>query len=234
MTVALGIDFETTGLNHNSDLITEIGAVLWDTDRNSPLKLYSELITIPRQLTEEIIQLTGITDEMLETFGKPLVEGIGQLAEMAECADWLVAHNAEFEKSFIAAALEQVGSVDSLVDRDWIDTKTDLPYTRGEGRYSLRHICADHGFINPFPHRAVFDVMAMLTLMGKYPFPAVVEIAKSPTIKVIAKVSYEKRDDAKNAGFYWDGETKIWSRNYKKILFERENPKFPFLIQIVQ
>ncbi len=74
----LGIDLEginenlvEKGVNLNVDRVTEIGAVLWDTRINQPIKVYSELIDEADRLplTEEVIELTGIDEILLRDWG---------------------------------------------------------------------------------------------------------------------------------------------------------------------
>ncbi len=98
-------DIETTGFNATHDKITEIGAVRLTEGKIT--ETFSELINPEMQLPQKIVQLTGITDEMLadkETIDKVLprfMEFVGDAA--------LVAHNASFDTGFIAAKLNQLG-----------------------------------------------------------------------------------------------------------------------------
>ena len=64
--ILLGLDFETTGLNFDTDRITEIGAVLWDTKEGKPIALHNHLVKHDDAppITEEVEQLTGITQAM--------------------------------------------------------------------------------------------------------------------------------------------------------------------------
>lgn len=96
-------DTETTGFNPYSDQMIEIGAVkIKDgqiTDR------FDELINPGRKLPEKIVELTNITDEMLqdkdteENATKRFMEFIGDLP--------LVAHNAKFDIGFMEAAYDK-------------------------------------------------------------------------------------------------------------------------------
>lgn len=97
-------DLETTGLDPNiGNSIIEIGAVkIKDgiiTDR------YDELIDPKRNLPEEIIKITSITDEMLK--GKR-EEEIAVVDFMKWVGDLpMVAHNARFDMAFILKAYEK-------------------------------------------------------------------------------------------------------------------------------
>ena len=93
------------------------------------------------------------------------------------------------------------------VKRPWIDTCTDVPYPPSVGSRTLRYLAADHLFINPFPHRAIFDVMTMLTVLSHYNVEEIAVLAKSPVIHVQAKVGYDEREKAKARGYMWEGQT---------------------------
>ncbi len=66
----LGIDVETTGLDTNNDRITEVGLVVWCTEKHAPLYLYNVNLLWPDmpELTPEITALTGIDLEHLQEF----------------------------------------------------------------------------------------------------------------------------------------------------------------------
>ena len=94
-------DLETTGLYPNSgDSIIEIGAV--KISKGKIIDRYDELVKPDKQLTLEITNITGITNDMLndkrneESVVRDFMEWVGDLP--------MVAHNAKFDVSFIEKA----------------------------------------------------------------------------------------------------------------------------------
>lgn len=94
-------DLETTGLHANEgDSIIEIGAVKMQNGKI--IDTYDKFIDPKTNLSDEIISITGITNEMLK----------GQLTEEEVVKDFIswigdlpvVAHNAKFDMSFINMA----------------------------------------------------------------------------------------------------------------------------------
>lgn len=96
-------DTETTGLNAGIDQMIEIGAVKVKNDEI--IERFDELIACPRKLPKIITELTNITDEMLEgcdteeNVTKRFLEFIGDRP--------LVAHNAQFDISFVESACKK-------------------------------------------------------------------------------------------------------------------------------
>lgn len=221
----LGLDFETSGLDPQQDRIIEIGAVLWDTDRKAPLEVLGRLVQHPGlKLSDEITQLTGITQEDLDQQGIPIETALARLRELLDHADFVVAHNGnQFDRPFLEEALNRASLMDLLWNKPWIDTMTDVPYPESIRTRKLNHLAADHQVFNPLPHRAVFDVVVMLQILSQYPIAEVVELAKSPTLEIRANVSYEDRNLAKDRGYRWDGERKIWFKTIKELHLDRES-----------
>ncbi len=214
----LGVDVETTGLEaaDDKDVITEVGAVLWDVPTCRPLAMLSATIALEpaRELTEDIQRLTGITPEMVAApIGRPETEVLVELMRLAELAGWYVAHNAPFDRSFLTAAAER--NFLELPQRPWIDTSADVPYPAGMQTRKLVHLAAEHGFLNPLAHRAVFDVLTMLKLVGRYPFEEITAIAKSPPVLLVGRHAFEQNNLAKACGFRWDASRKEWTRLVK-------------------
>ena len=94
-------DLETTGFNAGgADSIIEIGGV--KINNGEIIDRFDELINPGRKLPQKIIELTNITDEMLEgkdneeNTVKKFKEWVGDLP--------MVAHNAKFDVSFIVMA----------------------------------------------------------------------------------------------------------------------------------
>lgn len=223
--IVLGVDLETTGLDPINDKIIEIGAVLWDTEQNKPLKLISELIQSEVTVSEEITRITGITNEDLQKHAIPLAEGMKRLKELVDVSQYFVGHNGrEFDKLFLDKACADVGI---SCDLPWIDTLQDIPYPETISSRKLTHLCAEHGFLNPFSHRAVFDVLSMLEVLSKYDFTEVEKYQQSPEMKLVAKVSYDDREKAKRAGFRWDPQGKTWYKKVKECQLPQLNFDFP-------
>lgn len=93
----VAFDLETTGTKPQSDMIVEIGAVMFDGAQ--ALKGYGTLINPGIPMPPDASAVNGITDEMLR--GQPRIADI--LDEFAEfCGDLpLVAHNAPFDFKFL-------------------------------------------------------------------------------------------------------------------------------------
>ena len=113
----VAFDLETTGLSSKTDLIIEIGAVLMENGRE--VDRFQTFVNPGRKLDRKIVELTGITDEMLvdaptieDVFPK-FVEFVGNRV--------LVAHNSEFDTGFIRAECQrqnipyQFTSADTLI-----------------------------------------------------------------------------------------------------------------------
>ena len=101
----VAFDLETTGLSSQNDRIIEIGAVLMRGGEE--LDRFQTFVDPHRQLEKKIIELTGITDEMLQ--GAPSIEEV-----LPKFLDFvgdrvLVAHNSDFDTGFIRAECSRQG-----------------------------------------------------------------------------------------------------------------------------
>jgi DNA polymerase-3 subunit epsilon len=227
-----GVDVETTGLDPAKDTITEIGAVLWDVDELKPAALFSATIATDEEVPAEIQKLTGITPDLLKVpIAVPLFSALRRLSMFASQSLYYVAHNAKFDREFLKNAAEKVAKAEGLslkavplLAKPWIDTKTDLPTEVKTSK--LVYLAAEHGFLNPFAHRAVFDVLTMLTVMSRYPFEEVIDLQASPSVLVTARTQYNERHLARDAGFHWNADVKAWQMNIKKCRLEGR--EFPF------
>ncbi len=101
----VAFDVEATGLSPERDRIIEIGAVRMR--EGEVLDRFSTFVDPERLLTDAIVELTGITDEMLA--GAPSErEAITGFLEF--CGDLLlIAHNASYDLSMMKAACRRLG-----------------------------------------------------------------------------------------------------------------------------
>ena len=101
----VAFDLETTGLSSQHDVIIEIGAVRMKG--NDVLDTFQTFVAPHRALSPKIIDLTGITDAMLD--GAPEIGDV--MPEFLKFVGGrpLCAHNADFDIGFVTAACERLG-----------------------------------------------------------------------------------------------------------------------------
>lgn len=98
-------DIETTGFYARKDKITEIGAIR--IRNNEIVDSFSALVNPERLIPTEVVELTGITDDMVRN--EPTIDQV--LPRFMEFVNGavLVAHNAKFDTSFIFSSCDDLG-----------------------------------------------------------------------------------------------------------------------------
>ena len=228
-----GIDVETTGLDAQKDRITEIGAVLWSSIEKQPVRIMGFLVKPGIPIPAELEKLTGITNAMVDAYGVGPKASVTAVATLAAQAQFFVAHNAEFDKGFIEAEFKRQGV--PMPALPFIDTRTDLPpaaYQLGKSA-SLKYMACDHGFTYP-AHRAVNDVLAMFEILGRYDIEETVKRAQTPNVKVRAVVSFDDKHLAKERGYYWKPEQKLWIKPLKLDEVDAEKEAAPFPVVLME
>ena len=101
----VAFDLETTGLSAANDRIIEIGAVIMKNGEE--IDRFQTFVDPERSLEKRIVELTGITDEML--VGAPKIEKV--LPEFLKFIGdrVIVAHNSDFDTGFIRAECRRQG-----------------------------------------------------------------------------------------------------------------------------
>ena len=147
------VDIETTGTDITSDKITEIGAVR--IKNGVILESFQTLINPGVSLSKKIIELTGITDEMLEDKPK-MAEVYPDFVKFLSNATF-IAHNADFDYRFLKKAGQEYGY---FLRNDYIDTlavaRKVLPWLPN---HKLNTVC-EHYKIEFRHHRALSDALA--------------------------------------------------------------------------
>jgi DNA polymerase III epsilon subunit family exonuclease len=156
------VDIETTGLEPVSNEIIEVAAL--KVEKGEIADVFNRLIRVEKPLPAEIINLTGITDEMLAEGGDK-VEVLRALLAFVEDRP-LIAHNAEFDLPFLNHHLD-LALGKKLANRQICTLKLSRKIVPGLPSYRLGKL-ADH-FAIPAPvvHRAHGDVEITFNLWLK-------------------------------------------------------------------
>ncbi len=149
----ISVDLETTGLNPKHDKIIEIGAVKVRDGRIEDQ--YHTLVSPRRDLAEKVVELTGITDDMLRK--APGIEDcIGDFLDFAEDLP-LLGHHVIFDFSFLKRAAV---NLDMVFERKGIDTlKICRRFMPPEEKKNLESACSYYGIKREQAHRALADAI---------------------------------------------------------------------------
>lgn len=232
----LALDFESSGLSFTEDRVIEVGMALYDVELRQSVRQYGFLVKPDKDIDPrhwaEAEKIHGIAWDTVNQYGMPDPTALKQVLVYYETADVLLAHNGNiFDRPMLEAWAARYAM--PLKKQLWIDTRTDLPRPL-TGK--LIHLAAEYGFVNPFPHRALCDVMTMLRILENFDVPAVIERAKLPSIMIQALVSFTDKDLAKERGYQWmewKGQKSRWLRQLKEHEIGQEQADAPFKIAVL-
>ena len=162
-------DTETTGVRHQSDEIIEVGILCASFDAAGPEPEMEDNLLIRlspgRTLPPFIVNLTGITDEMLRENG---VEKDAACRRLLEFLDGdrtlLVAYNAQFDLCFLYYFLQRFGCAGALRVVRMLDAMT-VYKDRRPYPHKLQNAIDAYGLLTQNTHRAVDDARATLELL---------------------------------------------------------------------
>ena len=210
------LDVETTGLNSGQDEVIELGMVkfsyLADGRVVRVLDTFSSFQEPSAPIPPEIVELTGITDDMVRG------QRIDTEAVEAFVADAviIIAHNASFDRKFC----ERYWPV--FTQRAWACSANEINW-RANGFLGSRlsYLLAGVGLFHQ-AHRAVDDCQAMLEILAselpktkQTAFAALLDQARRKTVRIWAEQSpYELKDELKKRKYRWgdgsDGGPRAW------------------------
>ncbi len=151
-------DIETTGLSQKTCKITEIGAVKIKSGK--VIDRFSVFVNPEAPIPEEIVKLTGITDEMvsdaekIDTILPKFFDFIGD--------SLLIAHNADFDTGFIRAAAKEL-NLD--FNNNYLDTVALSRYLNPELKAHKLDALAEFYGLGDFNHHRACDDAEMLSLI---------------------------------------------------------------------
>lgn len=215
------VDVETEGLDTRNDKIIELGVVPFVFDADGVVydagKGLSYFNDPGRTLSPEIVELTGITDEMVR--GRSI--DVTAVRELVDQAALVVAHHADFDRKMLE---RQMGF---FRDKAWACSHVEVPWQTAFGcrlaklPIILNDACRQFADVE---HRAVEDchvgvnVLANANDGGRTALSYLLESARQPSYRVWAvKSPFGKKDALKARGYHWEGDVrKTWYRDVRE------------------
>ncbi len=152
----------------DSDQIIELAALRVERTATGGLRIAGKMdtfIKLPEgeTLPENIVSLTGITDERLQTEGVQPAKAASQIAKLMQNGPTLmIAHNAQFDACFLRGLLrgQKVGRI------DWLDSLT-VYKDRRAYPHKLANAIIAYDLTDKVQnsHRAIDDVLALFEVL---------------------------------------------------------------------
>lgn len=153
------VDIETTGGNAQSSAITEIAIIIYNGSK--VVKRWETLINPQKEIPFNITVLTGITNSMVSS--APVFDEVAhQIYDLLHNRIF-VAHNVNFDYSFIHFQLQQAGL--NWFARKLCTVRAARKILPGQPTYSLGKLCKALGIPHENHHRAGGDADATLILL---------------------------------------------------------------------
>ena len=161
-------DFETTGLDPYHDKIVEIGAILLEKKTDNQFGIVKELNVLIKQdlpLPDKIVEITGITDELLFAEGITEKEAFMKFQELYTNDCLLVAYNIAFDYGFLNELYRKYLGVGSYyIKNDLLDVMA-IYKDRYRYPHRLESAAETYGIINEDAHRALDDAKTTLKVL---------------------------------------------------------------------
>jgi DNA polymerase III subunit epsilon len=220
----VALDVETTGLDPLRHDVIELAMQTFRLDE------FGRIVETgrPRAWFEEpteaippkISRITGITDAQVA--GRSIADG--EAASVIMSADFVVSHNAAFDRPFVEKRLPITAG------RPWVCTLKDVDW--GDLGFEERRLSSLLNRMGWFfePHRAITDVAALLHLLdhpldevgGTVAKRAVTRAQRPSWIVEVGASPFSAKDVLKEREYAWDPDVRVWSRSVPDLQLAEE------------
>lgn len=224
MKTILILDTETSSLDPTTGHLLEVATALWSVEHRSLVKARSWIL---RAASNEAEAVNGIPTALVSSHPHATDMKLTEswVLGWAKEADAIVAHG-EFDRKWFG---EQIQSL------MWIDSCDDIEWPRPSTSRSLVALALAHGVGVSYAHRALVDVMTLVQLFERAAemtdVAAMLAKAARPRKTYRAHVSYETNALAKERGFRWNPDRKMWVR--RLAVEDATSKEWPFKLEEV-
>jgi len=216
------LDTETTALSPEHGQCIEVGAILFDVAQRAVLAQVSFLLPAS---SNPAAHVNGIAAAITQ-LPQPWRAGLTCFAALLEAADAVLAHNAAFDRQWFG--MEPL----PVITKPWICSMEDIRWPADRhlrASPSVRDLALAYGVPVWAAHRALTDCIYLAQVLERCAdLEQLLAAALEPRRLFRACLSYNERQQAKEAGFRWNDPVRgAWSRR----LSEREAAALPFSVQ---
>lgn len=153
------VDVETTGTNPQFDRPLELGAILYSVPEQTTLAQVSTLIPCFANPVESINHIfPRATQKVCDCYGAAL----DLFRVYLEQADYLVAHNADFDRQWLGKDPIPASA------KPWLCTAKDFVWPKVKRKkIALGHLVVSYGLSVPQRHRALADCQVIAAVFDK-------------------------------------------------------------------
>lgn len=205
----LGLDIETTGLDHSEDEIIELGLVVYDVDRQQTVSSASFFFET-NKWDDELEDIYSFPREYSKN-GIPLKSDFNPFSIIQHDVYCICSHNADFDKPFVISRWPDFDKI------SWLCTHRDLDHSSMLRRFSserVAHLAVDYGIPVYDWHRALSDAELCARIAAKH--DVVKAMARKSSQQYMLQVTgyfntnYQR--DLSLAGFRYSPEIKTWEK----------------------
>jgi len=210
LNMVLVLDTETTGFDPEENDCIEVAGVMYSVEHACVIESYASLIAVDGPNDAEPVN--HISEPSYKQWGAT-PEGVWErVALMAEECDAILAHNADFDRQWVPGhgkGAEHLGPIMPLHTLPWIDTCNGVRWPKqSRDAGSLINLAFEHGLGIVDPHRALSDCLLIGRLLQRcaelgHDVRSLLRRGLRPMATFEARLPYDRRQEAKDAGFKW-------------------------------
>lgn len=201
------VDTESTGIGDGA-VVIEIAAVVYDLEKRAMVSAWS--VTLHTDVKNDAHHINHIPDGIGRV---SYAAAVAHLTKLVGMCDHVLAHNAAYDS----------GVLPELGEASWLCTYADVRWPMSDPK-NLAELCLRHGCPMARAHRAIDDCLGIVSLLDRVgELHNLVELINEavarrdePRVTLRAIVSFDRKDDARRAGFRWDASAKRWLKDVRQ------------------